>query len=120
MLSGPTHRCTGFLILLRHLANLAKLSHEPSVDFLALVASIIQAMIAAVHPARDALDSVIRHALIGNGKQSILIEEPQRSLEGIFVSHQVWVCHNLRYAHVRRKRPIIIPPGELQETSANK
>ena len=120
MLSGPTHRCAGFLILLRHLANLGKLSHEPSVDFLALVASIIQAMITAVDPARDALDSIIRHTLVSDGKQSILIEEPQRSLEGIFVSHQVWVCHNLRYAHIRRKRPIIIPPGELQETSANK
>ena len=120
MLSGPTHRCAGFLILLRHLANLVKLSHEPSVDFLALVASIIQPVIAAVHTLGYALDSIIRHTLVSDGKQSILIEEPQRSLEGIFVSHQVWVCHNLWHAHVGRKRPIIIPPGELQETSANK
>ena len=76
MLSGPTYRRAGFLVLTCHLANLAKLSHEPSVDFFALVASIIQTVITAVHLARDTLDGVIGYTLVGNGKQSILVEEP--------------------------------------------
>ena len=78
MLPGPTYRRAGFLVLTCHLANLAnlaKLSHEPSVDFFALVASIIQTVITAVHLARDALDGVIGYTFVGNGKQSILVEE---------------------------------------------
>ena len=86
MLSRPTYRRAGSLILLCHLANLAKLSNQPGVDLARLVNAILQAVIAAVHALGYALDGFVVHAVIGNGKQSILIEKPQRSLKGIFFS----------------------------------
>lgn len=61
-------------------------SDQPSVDFTRLVDAILEAVMPAIHPARNALDGLIAHTVIGNGEKAVFPKEPQRSLKRIFVS----------------------------------
>ena len=64
-------------LILTYTVNLAK----PAVDFICLLNPIIQPVIPAVDTFGDALNRTLVDTFVGNIKQLVCVEKPQRSLK---------------------------------------